>query len=398
MRNKVQSTPPSTRYGLLIMAMFVTATILTTPFSAFAASPPAGTKITNTATVTWLDSGGGSGTDNDTAVITVDFKATDPTITLTSPTPGTYDEGDAVTINYTITSNANGLDPSIALDAAVAETTISATTGSIASSPITTLGASALIQATIAAGPTFYVPNDLTVDGVVHGIAVDDKVMINGIEYTVESAANNGIVENDDSVNGWTKIKLTTNLPATGILTGVYEIQTFSVTFTAGDIDTSGSNTAGSYSTTVTASYNNNATTGAAQGTAATNVTTTLADITINKYAAAATETGSAFITTSATAKSGDEVIYRIVLENTSATKSANTVEITDSAPVYTSYVSTSGKSSADATTTYGAATGLGDTDATLDGYTVSGNDITYTVGIMAPGDKVTLYFKVKID
>lgn len=390
--------------GRALLGALALVTILSIPLSTFAATPPAGTKITNTVTVTWLDSGGDSGTDSASATITVDFKAAGPTIAFVAES-GSLADGETITLEYTVTSGGNGLDPSILLTPAVADDAdISAATDvkigatsnpSAGTYTITDLGGSALIQAASTSATTFYVPNDTnTGDSEVHGIASGDKIQIGSNPYTVSN-----VEENQDATNGWTRITISDvgGLAASDItvLTPINEIQTFYITFTAGDVVTTSDNTTGTHTTTVTPTYDDSATAGGAQGSRVTTITTTLAAITINKYVGATTDAGSAFTTTTADAEPGDTLIYRIVLENASS-KTANSVQITDSVPAYTAYEGTSAKASSDDTTVYSSAAALTD-DVDGDTYSQSGGSIIYDVGTMVPGAKATLYFEVTI-
>ena len=96
-----------------------------------------------------------------------------------------------VTLEYTITSNANGKD-TYSLSSAAAPEGVEAT-GSTAPSPASvTLGATAAMEAADAGEDAIKVPSDGVIDDAVNGITNGDTVFINKNEYTVGAVVDDG--------------------------------------------------------------------------------------------------------------------------------------------------------------------------------------------------------------
>ena len=104
-RRKIMKERTSIRNitGIIISALLFA--LVLAPSSAIA-DTAAGTTIQNTATVSWT-----GGTNSDTADVVVQFLEVTPVLTYVTTAPATtVGEGTPMTISYTLTSAANGVD------------------------------------------------------------------------------------------------------------------------------------------------------------------------------------------------------------------------------------------------------------------------------------------------
>ncbi len=147
---------------------------------------PAGNLMGSTS-VTW---GGETASEIQTSIQSILVPAAP---TLSAPADRTRIPADepSVTLEYTITSNANGED-TYSLSSAAAPEGVEAT-GSTAPSPASvTLGATAAMEAADADTTEIKVPSDGVIDDAVNGITNGDTVFINNNEYTVGAVVDDG--------------------------------------------------------------------------------------------------------------------------------------------------------------------------------------------------------------
>lgn len=359
------------RILLGVLALAVLTVFAASPRNAMAATA-VGTAISNTVTVTWT-----GGTNSASATVNVIIKESAPTLAFVSSVPASLAsvaEAAAITLNYTLTSTSNG-DDSYDLSAPFADNSAVITTPTETVNGGTTtvsLGASmALADVTVANA-------DITIPGLAvdHGLASGETVIIGGTSYTINSVSDDG---NDTTLTLDTAITITAGTP-------IYERLEFTVTFTSGTLQ--GANTTGDHDITTTAIVTGNAT---LNGTDLRTVTVTKAALGITKAADVAD------------AKPGDTITYKIVVTN-NGSADASSVVITDPLPAFTTYVAGSAESSANAAATYGAGnTALDDDTAGTpdDGYDfgiTTADEATYTVGTLAQGNSIVLFFQVTID
>ena len=147
---------------------------------------PAGNLMGSTS-VTW---GGETASEIQTSIQSILVPAAP---TLSGPDNQTRIPADkpSVTLEYTITSNANGED-TYSLSSAAAPEGVEAT-GSTAPSPASVpLGATAAMEAADAGEDAIKVPSDGVIDDAVNGITNGDTVFINKNEYTVGAVVDDG--------------------------------------------------------------------------------------------------------------------------------------------------------------------------------------------------------------
>lgn len=348
--------------GLIISALLFAVTLL--PATALAATP-AGTVISNTATVTWA---GGSASDS--ADITVNFLEVTPALTHVSTAPASpVAEGTAMTITYTLASAANGLD-TYTLGSSIANNP----GASFVSTPTTTvnggttsvdLGASQVLSVTETATDTIIT---LPAGSAAHGLVAGSTVLINGSPYTVDTVTD-----------------ATPSITVAGTGLGfnpgdlIQEQITFTVTFTT-DILTGAT---GDHDVTTTA------------GNGVTADASDQQTVTVNAAALTITKTADP-----TNAQPGDTVTYKIVVENTGAVD-ATSVQVTDSIPaLYTTYVNNSARWNNAVAATYAGSAGNTLTDASdspTDEYDFTAGTATYSVGTMAPAEVAVLFFQVQV-
>lgn len=153
------------------------------------ANTAANTRITNAADLTYND---GTGVKHATSQVTVSvaLKPSAPTITAGGSQTGSFPT--ALTDDFIITNNSNGPD-TFTLAATtgnlvnLGSATATPTAGSI------TLGATVTVSGSYTSGGITYliVPSDGTADSIINGIALNDKVVVNGDERTVSSIQDN---------------------------------------------------------------------------------------------------------------------------------------------------------------------------------------------------------------
>lgn len=359
------------RILLGVLALAVLTVFAAPPQNAMAATA-VGTTISNTVTVTWT-----GGTNSASATVNVIIQESAPTLAFVSSVPASLAsvaEAAAITLNYTLTSTSNG-DDSYDLSAPFADNSAVITTPTATVNGGTTtvsLGASmALADVTVA-------NTDIAIPGLAadHGLASGETVIIGGTPYTINSVSDDGT---DTTLTLDTAITIAAGTP-------IYERLEFTVTFTSGTLQ--GANTTGDHDITTTAIVTGNAT---LNGTDLRTVTVTKAALGITKAADVAN------------AKPGDTITYKIVVTN-NGSADASSVVITDPLPAFTTYVAGSAESSANAAATYGAGNTALDDDtagAPDDGYDfgiTTADEATYTVGTLAQGSSIVLFFQVTID
>ena len=312
------------------------------------ANTAADATIRNTVTVNYQDTAGTAQTaitaQND---IRVNLVAASPSITV--PANQTTTAGNAANFTYTITSTANGVDTYLlAIPGAniVESAGINSSTATTAANIV--LGASTVATATTitAAGNTsITVPSDLVgADGSVNGLAVNDKVVINGGVFVVAGITDNGGV-------GTSTITVTGNGTATVVALGdlIAEQGTFTVAVTPGTVTGPGNQTIA-----VTVNV-----TGSAGQVQVGPVTTTVsvAQLTVNKYVQNTTANfactgtpvnlntglgaGAINYCTNAdvvTASPGDTMEYLIEVKNAAGAANAQAVVASDPISQFTTY------------------------------------------------------------
>ncbi|MFO7605045.1 MAG: hypothetical protein R6W72_01905 [Desulfurivibrionaceae bacterium] len=356
--------------GALTLAVL---TVFAAPPQNAMSATAVGTTINNTVTVTWT-----GGSNSASATVDVIIKESAPTLAFVSSVPASLvsvAEGAGITLNYTLTSTSNG-DDSYDLSAPFTDNSAVITTPTETVNGGTTtvsLGASMALADVAVASTDIIIPG-LAVD---HGLASGETVIIGGTSYTINSVSDDGT---DTTLTLDTAITITAGTP-------IYERLEFAVTFTSGTLQ--GANTTGDHDITTAAEVTGNA---ALNDQDARTVTVTKAALDITKTA------------DTATAQPGETITYKVVVTNNGAAD-ASSVVITDPLPAFTTYEAGSAESSANAAANYGDAgnTALDDDTAGApdDGYDfgiTTADEATYTVGTLAQGSSIVLFFQVTID
>jgi hypothetical protein len=292
----------------------------------------ANTQIINQATLSYND---GAGTRAATASVTVTISLVPAALTIV---PGanqstSYSTGATLTDSFTVTSGANGPDTYNITAAVTGQTNTSGATATPVTATVT-LGSSVTT-----AGSTktvIVVPADGNLSGEVpgvNGIAVGDKVVINGDERTVTAI--------QDNATGTSTITLGSELsgaPAAGVVVG--ERQVIQATVTPGTIVTPGTDVTVSVTATVTSQTSSGAT---ATSTPAILNTFTSGVANLSKYVRNITKPGSgtgAYVYNSinyypagVTAEPGNTLEYILVAANTSTSGGVSASVITDALP-----------------------------------------------------------------
>ncbi len=320
---------------------------------AFAATG-GGATIHNAATLTY-----GSGTKvTDWVNVQVLTIGTAPEFALTSPSSVTANAGDTITLNYDVTSNANGND-NYSLSAAS-----SVLSGLLPGSTFTLSTSTVALAASVTAAPSVGVDVDTGTVFIPAGseanLLAGDIVVLNGNAYQVEAVRPGTIASTAGDVTtaeAYTQVDLTV-IPASGapvigvntIAAGVQlgERASFSLDVLLGtpvtptvdgtiDVAISGSTSAPdttgnpvSYDTSTDGDNTNDVT-----------ITINAADVTLTKEVRNVTK-GGTFAVSGVTAQPGDVLEYRITMEVIPGqTDAANSV-LTDEVPPYTTYVAAS--------------------------------------------------------
>jgi hypothetical protein len=371
------------------------------------AAAPANSVITNTASLVYTGSGGAI-----TATVDVSIGLVVSAPTVTDPSDSTVSENSAASYTYTITSNANGPDtyniayvesisgaPDLVIDDAFNHTPTSVT-----------LGASALNSA-VTGSAILNVPQDNsgnTADATVNGLQVGDTVVVGGTTTTIAT-----IVETASSAT------ITLNDPVTAAQgAGLFEQQTFALA--SSDVG----NLVGA-ATTADVTHTTNVTSATTPGafTTAVIVVTTVNEnvptITFNKYVRNFTTSAPAVGVAAVSididgagpilaadyypsgASSTDHVpavpgnvLEYVIIANATGTGDVTGAQITDTVPVFTTYID-------DTTTLNGAAVGTPDSGvlpliATLSINTPGAAAGTLT-GAITPGNDAIVTFRVTV-
>lgn len=348
------------RTGLIISALLFALTLM--PTTALAATP-AGTVISNTATVTWT-----GGSDTASATVTVLFAEATPVLTLETVAPGTsVAEGTAMTLTYALTGQANGDDTYDLASSIAAAAELAPTPTATVSVTTLDLGGTTAISTSVAAGSTTIT---IPAPEANHGLSIGDNIVINGYSLTTYP------ITAVDNTGPYT-ITIT-GTPAIAVGDLIVEQKNFTVTFTTTTLQ--GVNTSGIHAVTTTAQDD-----AAAQAAAsvAQDITVTKAVITFTKTANGAAST---------TAQPGDPVTYLMTVSNAGPGDASNVV-ITDPIQNYTTY-------------TNGTATAVGGTIEYFEGGTWNAavtdpalvTSIRATFATVANGASVSLSFDVTID
>lgn len=271
-----------------------------------------GTVISNTVNVTWT-----GGSASDTATFTVALKTTAPDLAFVSSSPAdltnNVGEAQAVTLNYRLTSQANGAD---GYTLAVASTNTGVTApgaGPTINGGTTTvdLGASMALQ-DVTNSTVITIPG-MAAD---HGLAAGDKITIGSTDYTIASV--NADPDGDSTPGPNTALTISANVTiAAG--TNIYEYVTFTTTLTTGTL--TASPTAGTHAVKSDAYVTGEA---AKIDSDTRTITVRPATLTVDKT-----------VTTDGTPQPGETVSYSILVTNTGAAAAANVV-IVDPIPAFT--------------------------------------------------------------
>lgn len=296
--------------GLLLTALLFA--LVLAPIPAFAETP-AGTVISNTATVTWT-----GGSDTATATVTVSFKEATPTLTLATVSPATsVSEGTAMTLTYALTSQANGFD-TYDLSTNIPSVPELSDVTPVLSAATLSLGGTSAISTSVAAGSTtITIPSPSAFHGLIAesapGLADGSLVVING--YNATTYAVTAI----DDTGPYSITIAGTPVINPGDL--IVEQKNFTVTFTTGTLQASF--TSGIYAVTTTAQDD-----AAAQAAASVSqdITVTKAVVTFSKVA------------NPTTAQPGTTVTYTMTVTNAGPGTATNVV-ITDPIQNFTTYV-----------------------------------------------------------
>ena len=351
------------------------------------ASTAENTEIVNEVTVTYEDA------DNNPqdaitaqATVTVALVPAEPTISSpASVDPAT--EGQAVTLGYVVTGNANG-DDSYTISTLITEVDLGDEASVVINggTPSITLGGTTLAAATDGTN-TITVPYDGSDDDIVNSIESGDTIIIGGTAYEVDT------IDEDDNATTAT-ITLTTSPPATGAGSGsvgdvVGEQMQIDVVVTTGVL--SGTATNGTHTVTATIA---SATHNIDQDTL-TVITVRRPLLTVTKYVQDIDDPVSSGTGDSYTVDTGDgertyyqniqtppehTLEYIIVVTNGENTDGgvATNVVIEDTIPPFTTYVPASMKLDP------GNGTFVDLNDTTADAGETDGNDPVETIWIYA--------------
>ena len=299
----------------------------------------ANTQILNQATLSYFD-GVNTKTASASVTVTVTLVCAAPTLTPLSPQTTSY-AGPAtpLTDSFYITAGSNGPD-TYNLSAAVSGSTN--TTGPTAVPVVATVQLGASVTTVGSTGTVIVVPADGNLPGEmpgVNGIAIGDKVVINGNERDVINIV--------DNATGTSTITLNSALdsgymPGSGVIVG--ERKTVTSTVTAGTITVSGVDVTVSATLTATSCSGS----GAATPPAGPILNTYTSGIgTLTKYvrnvstpSGTGTSTsygGNTYYPSGVTAKPGDVLEYLLVSTNSSLTGPVSSAVVTDAIP--TAYV-----------------------------------------------------------
>jgi uncharacterized repeat protein (TIGR01451 family) len=317
----------------------------------------------------------------DDITTTVNTVAAAPTIT--NPESPTAAPGETVTLNYIVTSNANGVDTYTPNDP-------TNTASGVSGSSVTFDPASMELWGGIVLSSG---DGAITVPyGTTPGLEAGDTINIGGELYTVSSItagtaastdANGDLVPEVPATIALTPIgdspAITEDSVAAGTQAGEYK--TLEVEFTAGTLTTPGED--GIYSTTFEVSTGIDPTVEATT----TAVTTTVSSpaVTIVKVA------------DKATANSGDTITYMITITNTHATAEATNVTVIDPIPAYTAYVANSTRLNGITVTGDGATSPLLSPGLLVDEDESRTPGVAAT-GILPAGEVATITFQVTVN
>ena len=296
--------------------------------------------IFNESTVSYT-SGAATLTASADVSVTVITLAANPTVTVDTAAQSVAAGANAV-YNYTIRSNANGID-TYNLSLASGDANVSASTDTIAAS--TSLWGGVVLSS--GAG-TINLPGGSTT-----GLALNDTVEVfNSTTAGMERYTVTGIAAGNAESSGTPETEAVLTLTpvgaspaiagdvASGTQIGQYTVTT--LTQTAGTPTTAGTDGTHTNNLTLTstATLADNATTASYTTSAGdgneTITTVSSPQVTILKESRNVT-TGSAFVSDgSTTAKPGEVIEYRITVTNTHATASTTNVYLTDIIPTYT--------------------------------------------------------------
>lgn len=301
------------------------------------------TTIFNEATVTYT-SGGSTLTASDDESVTVLTLAANPTVTVNT-TAQTVNAGANAVYNYTLRSNANGID-TYNLSLASVDANVSASGDAIAASS-TLWGGIVLSSAAGAPDGTINLPGGSTT-GLANGDTVELTVGGAAEQYTVTiTAAGNaesaGVAEVEATltlVAIGASPDITAGNVVVGTQVGQYAVTT--LTQTAGTPTTPGTDGThtNNLTTTSTATLIDDVTTVSyttSAGTSDETITTVSSpSVTILKESRNFTNLSAWVSDGSTTAKTGEVIEYRITVTNTHASASTTNVYLTDDLPTYT--------------------------------------------------------------
>lgn len=351
------------------------------------ASTAANTQIRNVATVNYKDAGGVA-QEAVTAFVTVTVSLVPSKAKLTSPPNDAIAQGTSATLIYTITATANGPDTYNLTSSSVAANLSTVTPAFPASVDLggTTLAADAANGATALVVPY---DNDLFGAAGVNKIVKDDTIVLNDKPYVVLSITKN------PGANTAT-INLTSGLlgaATAGQIIG--EQQNFTLTEPSGTV-ASGSQGTQTVNTTAKSLADSNLSVTQATPTV---ITVNRPMLTVQKLVSV---DGGGSFGTSGVAPPGTSLVYKIVAKNTGIT-AASAVAFSDVLPKYLTYVSGQAKVASSVSTTYAAATALGEGSG---GYSYT--DATRTVaydpasasagGLVDAGGELVLFFRATIN
>lgn len=388
-----RSISTSSRLGFSVLLMLTALAV--TPHHA-AANTAANTKIINTATVSYKDAGGFSQTATASATVTVSLVAATPTLNPL-PTDQYTTLSVAASYIYTIFSNANGPD-TYNLTIPVKTNSANITTSTAVPPASVSLGATTIftpVTIPAATATAITVPSDGVSDGSVNGISTavgNNKVVINGLVYTVSAITDSPIGTSTITVTGPASIALTY-----GTVIGEQKTFTLAVTPTVMIATT----TDETITTTISARDSGNL------AVAATDITVTTvqgANLTVTKMVS--TDGTTWALTVAAppvTLGLPTPLYYRITVHNGGAAN-ATAVVITDPLTPYTTYTGGTAKRATGAAVSYSVAPlpFLTDLSAADDGYDFGVTTlgvVTYSVATILPGvaNDVQLFFMVTI-
>ncbi|MFZ5756750.1 MAG: hypothetical protein ACOY3X_07595 [Pseudomonadota bacterium] len=279
---------------------------------------------------------------------------TAPEIDLTSSGPFDVNAGDTITLNYTITANANGTD-NYSLSAAT-----SGTTGLTPGTTFTVSANTVTLGASITTAPSVVVDGDTGTlfipSGSESNLSVGDIVVVGGFAYLLEDVRTGVIASttgNTTTAETYTEIDLTV-LPASGappigngtIAAGqqIGERQTFTVDVTVSAPTTVG--TDGEVNVVITGNTSALDTGGNpvpydtstdGDGTNDPVINVLSATVTILKEARNVTK-GGVFAASGVSAQTGDVLEYRITMTATAGNGDAVNSVLVDELPQYTAY------------------------------------------------------------